>query len=57
MSIKELSDVSLAREVPEKVAEKYKAINSSSQQTVLAVDARRVEHGQGPCACCGPYSE
>jgi len=57
VSIKELSDVSLAREVPEKVAEKYKAINSSSQQTVLAVDARRVEHGQGPCACCGPYSE
>ncbi|WP_188395785.1 hypothetical protein [Oxalicibacterium flavum] len=21
------------------------------------IDYRRVEHGHGPCSCCGPYSE
>jgi hypothetical protein len=21
------------------------------------VDYRRVQHGHGPCSCCGPYSE
>lgn len=57
MNVKELSDVPLAQDMPETVVEKYKAIKPAAEQAVLVVDARRVAHGQGPCACCGPYSE
>lgn len=57
MDVRELSDVPLAQEKPETLVEKYKAIKPAAEQAVLAVDARRVEHGQGPCSCCGPYSE
>ena len=27
------------------------------EESVRSVDYRRVEHGHGPCSCCGPYSE
>lgn len=28
-----------------------------AEEGVLPVDYRRVQHGHGPCSCCGPYSE
>jgi hypothetical protein len=55
MDSRELSEVQLTQ--PETVTEKYKAVTPSANPAGLAVDARRVPHGQGPCACCGPYSE
>lgn len=37
----------------------YKRILShgDAEENAQAVDFRRVQHGHGPCACCGPYSE
>jgi len=28
-----------------------------AEENTQSVDFRRVQHGHGPCACCGPYSE
>ncbi len=28
-----------------------------AEENTPPVDFRRVRHGHGPCACCGPYSE
>ncbi|MES2024778.1 MAG: hypothetical protein V4448_04385 [Pseudomonadota bacterium] len=28
-----------------------------AEEAALPVDYRRVQHGHGPCSCCGPYSE
>ena len=28
-----------------------------TEENTQPVDFRRVQHGHGPCACCGPYSE
>ncbi len=37
----------------------YKRVlsNGDAEENAQAVDFRRVQHGHGPCACCGPYSE
>ena len=37
----------------------YKRVVSTEDTEVNAqpVDFRRVQHGHGPCSCCGPYSE
>ncbi len=29
----------------------------AEQRADPPIDYRRVEHGHGPCSCCGPYSE
>lgn len=34
-----------------------KAAEALSPKDALPVDYRRVQHGHGPCTCCGPYSE
>jgi len=38
---------------------KYKRVvaQDAEQADALPVDYRRVQHGHGPCSCCGPYSE
>ena len=28
-----------------------------AEENTQPVDFRRVQHGHGPCSCCGPYSE
>lgn len=37
----------------------YKRVlaNESAEENTQPVDFRRVQHGHGPCSCCGPYSE
>jgi hypothetical protein len=37
----------------------YKRVlpTDKAEENVRPVDFRRVQHGHGPCACCGPYSE
>ncbi|RBA25197.1 hypothetical protein [Herminiimonas fonticola] len=37
----------------------YKRVLSAAdaEENAQPVDFRRVQHGHGPCACCGPYSE
>lgn len=40
------------------VAKKYKPLVPANDSVESKpVDFRRVQHGHGPCACCGPYSE
>lgn len=34
-----------------------KTTEEQAQEAALPVDFRRVQHGHGPCSCCGPYSE
>ncbi|WP_076593409.1 hypothetical protein [Herminiimonas arsenitoxidans] len=40
---------------------KYKRVvakaDGAEEEGTLPVDYRRVQHGHGPCSCCGPYSE
>lgn len=37
----------------------YKPVlaNEAAEANTQPVDFRRVQHGHGPCSCCGPYSE
>lgn len=37
----------------------YKRVlaNQDAEENTQPVDFRRVQHGHGPCSCCGPYSE
>lgn len=36
----------------------YQRVASADiEENQLPVDFRRVQHGHGPCACCGPYTE
>lgn len=37
----------------------YKRIlpTADAEENTQSVDFRRVQHGHGPCACCGPFSE
>lgn len=37
----------------------YKRVLASNdaEENTQPVDFRRVQHGHGPCSCCGPYSE
>lgn len=37
----------------------YKRVlaNEDTEENTQPVDFRRVQHGHGPCSCCGPYSE
>lgn len=30
---------------------------ADAEENTHSVDFRRVQHGHGPCACCGPFSE
>lgn len=55
-----------ALSVPEEPAEKNAAAGTQRmpktteeqvQEAVLPVDFRYVQHGHGPCSCCGPSSE
>lgn len=32
-------------------------VEGAEEEGALPVDYRRVQHGHGPCSCCGPYSE
>ena len=49
------------KNVQDKVEElpQYKRVllADSTEENTQPVDFRRVQHGRGPCACCGPYSE
>lgn len=37
----------------------YKRVlaDEDAEGNTQPVDFRRVQHGHGPCSCCGPYSE
>ncbi len=43
--------------VEEQVQYKRILSNDDAEEDAQAVDFRRVQHGHGPCTCCGPYSE
>lgn len=51
----------LQKDVPANVeaSPQYKRVLlvKDAEENTQSVDFRRVQHGHGPCACCGPYSE
>jgi len=51
----------LQKNVQAKVEElpQYKRVllAENTEENTQPIDFRRVQHGHGPCACCGPYSE
>ena len=51
----------LQKNVQAKVEElpQYKRVllAENTEENTQLIDFRRVQHGHGPCACCGPYSE
>ncbi|MNR78127.1 hypothetical protein D3C72_88130 [compost metagenome] len=54
MNTENSKDEALAAEVPAKQV--VTTIKHDSEEE-KPVDYRRVQHGHGPCSCCGPYSE
>lgn len=44
-------------DVEEKLQYKRILTTEDAKENTQTVDFRRVQHGHGPCACCGPYSE
>ncbi len=53
-SIQASEDIAQAKE--REPANNYKLL-TPVRESELPVDFRRVQHGHGPCTCCGPYSE
>lgn len=54
-------DVVIAESVPSTTTVKMHTLENQASQKIdvkeKAVDFRYVPHGDGPCSCCGPWSE
>ncbi len=57
MNTENIEQTNVQVDVEEKLQYKRVLAVEDTEENTQPVDFRRVQHGHGPCSCCGPYSE